>query len=87
MNLPNKNYEKGRRKEYKICNQLRDKGFIAVRSAGSHGPFDVIGIDIASRRIELVQAKPDTMTENAKNKLYEANIGLNGTFEVEFKVI
>jgi len=85
--LPNKNYEKGRRKEYKVMHSLRNEGYIAFRSAGSHSPIDVVGIRGSDNKIKLVQCKPDSMSENAKNKLYEANKALNGTFEVEFKVI
>ena len=44
--MPNKNYIKGRRKEYKICKKLIEKGFdIAQRTAGSHSPIDIIVIN------------------------------------------
>ena len=43
--MPNKAYIKGRRKEYRIVAQERKKGRLAVRTAGSHSPFDVISID------------------------------------------
>ena len=66
--MPNKNYLKGRRKEYKIVNKFKEKGLIAQRTAGSHSPFDVIAINPKERRIFLVQAKPETMSENQKNK-------------------
>lgn len=85
--MPNANYVKGRRQEYKLVNQAKKMGCVAFRSAGSHSPIDVVAIDTAQKRISLIQAKPDTMSENAKNKLKEENIDLNGVFEVEFLVI
>ena len=85
--MPNKNYVKGRRKEYKIRRQLQDKQYIAFRSAGSHSPVDVVGIHVGRKEISLIQCKPDSMSANAKKKLEEENAGLNGTFEVRFLVI
>jgi hypothetical protein len=45
--LPN-NYEQklqaGREKEYLAMEQLRKQGYSVARTAGSHGPFDVIAI-------------------------------------------
>ena len=85
--MPNKNYVKGRRKEYRIVHALRDRGFIAFRSAGSHSPVDVVAISTKESKIRLIQAKPDAMSEAAKKRLEEEHKDLNGTFEVEFKVI
>jgi hypothetical protein len=39
------------------------------------------------RRIFLVQAKPETMSENQKNKIKKENELLNGLFIVQFEVI
>ena len=83
--MPNRNYVKGRNKEYKICNSLRDEGFIAFRSAGSHSPIDVVGIKPGE--IVFIQAKPDSMSDNAKKKLEESLAWLNGEFKVSFVVI
>lgn len=85
--MPNKNYLKGRRKEYKICNNLKAKGYIAQRTAGSHSPFDVIAIDTKTRIIYLIQAKPDSMSENLKKKIKKENELLEGLFIVRFEVI
>jgi len=49
------NYKKGRKGEYEVINKLREKGYIAVRTAGSHGPFDVIAIK--NNTILLIQVK------------------------------
>ena len=42
--MPNKNYITGRRFEYKVRDEWRAKGYVALRSAGSHSPYDVIAL-------------------------------------------
>ena len=53
--MANKNYETGRRFEYTIKKALEKLGWIAIRSAGSHSPFDIIAIK--GDRILLLQLK------------------------------
>jgi len=82
--MPNKNYEKGRRKEYKVCEKLKQEGCeIAQRTAGSHSPFDVIGIDLNDKVIKLIQAKPDNYKSEEIEEKWK---NLNGGFKVEFEV-
>lgn len=83
----NKNYQKGRRKEYSVKWKLEELGMIAFRSAGSHSPIDVIGIDPERKLIKLIQCKPESMSKNARNAILEQNKGLNGQFHVSFEVI
>ena len=85
--MPNKNYEKGRRKEYKVREALRAEGFIAFRSAGSHSPIDVVGINVKKGCIHLIQVKSGKMSDSARQKIEEDNKDLNGTFEVKFLVV
>ena len=86
--LGNKNYRKGRRKEYKICEELKKQGFDLVqRTAGSRSPIDIIAIDTGTRRILLIQSKPDNFATSKEIKLYEENKKFNGAFIVEFKVL
>ena len=40
----NKNYESGRRFEYRVKEYLEKKGYYVMRSAGSKSPFDLIAI-------------------------------------------
>jgi hypothetical protein len=47
----NKNYEKGRRFEYRIVNYYRDRGYWAKRSWASKGPFDVMAIKSAENEL------------------------------------
>jgi len=85
--MPNKQYIKGRRKEYKICDELKKQGFqIVQRTAGSHSPIDVIAIDRDTRQILFIQAKPDSLTDPAKHKLLKEMKWLNGGFRSEFQV-
>ena len=53
--MVNKNYVSGRRFEYTIKKALEKLGWIAIRSAGSHSPFDIIAIK--GGRILLLQLK------------------------------
>ena len=85
--MPNRNYEKGRRKEYKIVHREKKLGFIAFRSAGSHSPIDVVSIDTENKVIRLIQCKPNDMNETKKQKIRNENKELNGEFKVSFSVI
>jgi len=85
--MPNPKYLKGVRKERKIVNEARAKGLIALRSAGSHSPIDVVVIDPVNKKISLIQCKSDSMNEHQKQKLRNENKLLNGVFEVSFSVV
>ena len=86
--MPNKNYLKGRRKEYKIANKFKERGFdIAQRTAGSHSPFDVIAINTETKQILLIQCKPNSMNSHQQQKIRNENKKLNGVFEVRFSVV
>ena len=85
--MPNKNYIKGRNKEYKIVHDLISKGYdIAQRTAGSHSPIDVIGIHKDLKLISLIQAKPESMSEKDKIALAEKYSWLNDEWVVIFEV-
>jgi len=49
------NYRRGYEIERKIMNMLRDDGYIAFRSAGSHSLIDIFGIK--GDKIRLIQSK------------------------------
>lgn len=85
--MPNKNYVKGRRKEYKICEDLKKAGYdIVQRTAGSHSPIDVIAISRNPRIIILIQVKPNNYPDKNISKLLKENIWLDGNFRVMFQV-
>ena len=89
MNLPNKNYVKGVKKEQRICKKLREKlGYdIAQRSAGSHSPIDIFAINEKTRTILFVQAKPKSISDAKKQKLYDELNYLKGVWHVKFEVL
>jgi len=85
--MVNKNYVKGRNKEYGVVKELKYLGFdIVQRSAGSHSPIDVFAINHLTRVIKLVQVKPDSISEKNKNKIEREMNWLNNMFRVEFEV-
>jgi Holliday junction resolvase len=55
--MPNKRYIAGRRLEYQVKNFFKSAGLSVVRSAGSHGEWDVIAVDDSTKTIYLVQCK------------------------------
>ncbi len=85
--MPNRMYEKGRRKEQMICRTARSEGKIAIRSAGSKSPIDCVLIDVVARTIKFVQCKPDTYTHSQREALEIENSLLNGGFEGKFIVL
>ena len=86
--MPNKNYEKGRRKEYKICKELKAEGYeIAQRSAGSHSPIDIFAINSKTKTIKFIQAKPNNFSKSQSKKIMEELNYLNDEFLVIFEII
>ena len=83
--MPNKNYVKGRKKEYAIVKKLKEEGYdIVVRSAGSHSAIDVWAINRKLRTIKLIQAKPEEFHIKVLEDKYR---WLNNVFRVTFEVI
>lgn len=87
-------YKLGRRKEYKIVEDLRKKGYnIVQRTAGSHSPVDVIGINKSQRIIMLIQSKRvlkgqmSDKDEDLVKSIGEEYDWLNGRWDVIFKVL
>ena len=54
MDMPNRNYIRGRNKEYEAMRYLNTM-YLALRTAGSHSPFDVVGL--GKNNVMLVQLK------------------------------
>ena len=78
--MPNKNYIRGRRKEYKIVHRERALGNIAFRSAGSHSCIDVVSINTHDKIITFIQSKPDSMSDNQRKKIEDDNNKLNDEY-------
>lgn len=83
-------YTQGRRKEYKICYDERALNRIAIRTAGSHSPFDIISIDVKDHTIRLIQSKRklsekmDYIDPKLKEKLEKENKNI---YEGDYKII
>lgn len=83
--MVNPSYNKGRKKEYKICKELKEEGYeIVQRSAGSHSPIDIWAIHRGLKRIKLIQAKPEDYNVKVLEDKYR---WLNNAFRVTFEVI
>lgn len=92
--MGNKNYQKGRRKEYGITEKLKKQGFeIVQRSRGSHSPIDIFGINKEKRIIKFIQSKRKLsksmsfIDEKQKEKIEKEFNWLNGKFEIEFEAM
>jgi len=87
--LPNVNYQKGRRAEYREVKRLRALGYQYVgRTAGSHGIFDVYGIKLYPGEVEgfkgeivFVQVKTGKHAERERAR--SGIESLKGTYIVE----
>lgn len=67
--MPNSNYLKGRRMEYKRKKHWEGMGYTVLRTAGSHGLFDLIAIRL-NGPTTFIQCKV-TDTESKADKLNE----------------
>jgi Holliday junction resolvase len=63
------NYRRGYEIERKIMNQFRVGGYVALRSAGSHSPFDVVAI--GPNVVMLIQVK---RTKRFQPKQYDNDL-------------
>lgn len=48
------NYRKGRAFEYEIAAILEREGYEVMRSAGSHGPFDLVAVKRNGRNVREI---------------------------------
>ena len=53
--MVNQQYNRGRAKEYRVMELLREEGWVAGRSAGSHSPVDIFAAK--EGKVLLVQVK------------------------------
>lgn len=81
-----KTYRKGARYERKIVKEYKEKGWLALRSAGSKSPIDVVAINPITKQIRLIQCKTNINKTKAR-KIEEAHPELTGLFYIEFIAI
>jgi len=78
------NYQRGADKERRIVNKFRNKGCLALRSAGSHSPVDVVVVDVDLKEIKLIQAKlGGYLSKSAKKKLLDDLAKFDGEYNVK----
>jgi len=84
--MTNKNYVRGRSKEYRLIEKYRKLGyyFIVQRTAGSKSPFDIIAI--STDEVILIQSKPKNISQKEKERIIEKNKWLNGVKTVRFRI-
>lgn len=66
-NMPNRNYEKGRRYEYKIKKELEKQGYTVLRTSGSHGFADLVAVK--PKEIRFIQCKAQKAAKKEITKL------------------
>ncbi len=83
--MTNSNYLKGRKKEYKLKKEYQDKGYLVLRSAGSHGFADLVAIN--DKEIIFIQCKPKHFSETKRQELLDKYSWIKNTFQASFIVI
>ena len=68
---PNISYRRGRAKEYRLKKKYEEKGFIVIRSAGSHSFADLVTIHRKSKLVLFIQSKPKNFSQKAAARLYD----------------
>lgn len=77
--MTNKNYNSGRKFEYRVKKYLEKKGYYVMRSAGSKSPFDLIAIPSLSGNILLIQCKHGTkISKQERNKIKVLGFSFTG---------
>ena len=81
------NYINGRAKEYRVKKKLEQRGFVVIRSAGSHSFADLVAINPKKLEIVFIQCKPKNFSENKAKSLRKNFAWIEDTFECRFEVI
>ena len=57
--MPNKNYNNGRAREYKLMRKLEAEGYVCFRTAGSHTKVDILAFKPGSScpYVRFIQSK------------------------------
>lgn len=55
----NQNYVRGREAEYKLKHDLERAGYLVLRTAGSHGAFDLVALKPTRIRLIMVKRTAD----------------------------
>lgn len=99
--MPNKFYRRGVAHEYAIKRKWEKDGWTVLRTAGSHGEFDLIaikkgtgktlftpfGLDIDRSNIVLIQAKSGKSAERERKKLEPLKDKYEGIYSVRVELL
>lgn len=81
------NYTRGREKEYEVMKRLREEGYECIRTAGSHGPFDVVAIGPQGVRfVQVKRVRPGTNWRREYEKAKEALFSLPRLDGISYEV-
>ena len=71
------NYTRGRAREYQCMQVLEKEGYLALRMAGSHSPFDVIGLLLADNtELPIIRAIQCKLGSSPTKEAYKQLKGL-----------
>ena len=85
--MSNKNYIRGRAKEYRIKKKFEKMGYVCIRSAGSHSFADIIAVHPIKMSIVFIQCKPKKYSHKKADELRLKYKWLFNRFECYFDVI
>jgi len=68
------NYTRGRAFEYKCKHDLQAMGYTVLRTAGSHGPADLIAFDKSTVIFAQCKNRPPTKKENEALEQFSATL-------------
>ncbi len=80
--MPNRNYERGRRFEYRTIKLLEATGYTAGRSAGSHGIFDVWAFNAMHWRLIQVKSRSASMSPAEREAFQQLDVPPNVSKEL-----
>lgn len=80
--MPNSNYRKGYLRERRTMALLEAAGYTAFRTAGSHGPVDVIAISPLGMRLAQIKSGKANVTPAEREALRNLPRPSNATVEV-----
>jgi len=69
--MTNKNYQKGRAKEYRVRKKWEEAGWTVLRTAGSHGFADLVAIN--DEYVMFIQCKPNDFPASEERRLIKEN--------------
>lgn len=72
---------RGIKYEYKIKKELEHQGYYVIRSAGSHGIYDLVGIHWERQEVVLVQCKYGSEKYISSTKPFKAMLSTGWTLK------